>query len=178
MLTACVKIVIPSLECKPNALINKVVILLSEEEYNNVKLHSLSFLLSQPNHLDIPHRESDVATEEVCLLFILNITVNLSPGHIEFCCSLEALILFCRFPDSIFFFLSFFFQDTEDDPGSPIGLKLKRSVGTAPCNVTIGPWLASFRPVMDVRARKVAKHQISVGVHVAIAKRDSNFWSA
>ena len=48
------------------------------------------------------------------------------------------LDLWIRF---IFFLFIDFLQDTEDDPGSPtVGLKIKRSVSTAPCNIKIGPW--------------------------------------
>ena len=48
------------------------------------------------------------------------------------------LDLWIRF---IFVLIYLFLQDTEDDPGSPpIGVKIKRSVSTAACNVTIGPW--------------------------------------
>ena len=60
-----------------------------------------------------------------------------------------------------------FLQDTEDDPGSPtVGLKIKRSVSTAPCNIKIGQWLSSFRRIMDARGRLLN------------SRRDSNFSSA
>ena len=67
----------------------------------------------------------------------------------------------------IFFLFIDFLQDTEDDPGSPtVGLKIKRSVSTAPCNIKVGQWLSSFRRIMDARGRLLN------------SRRDSNFSSA
>ena len=94
--------------------------------------------------------------------------------------SLLVPFLFLDLRIRFIFFLSYFLsflKDTEDGPGSPIGLRPKKSVSSGP--LQFNNWsMVSVCPSSHECMREAAKHEISVRVHEVIAKCDSNFSSA